>query len=99
VKHGQTISELLLASVDREVELQIRLGPVDAIVLDRIGRFGRDAVHVDGVVHLHVDGDEVVPQLVAALVEDHLDVYEVRIERPSLEDIFLSVMGDDVRPG
>jgi ABC-2 type transport system ATP-binding protein len=99
VKHGQTISELTLASVDREVELQIRLGRVDAAALDRIGQFGRDAVHVDGVVHLHIEGEQVVPQLVAALVENHVDVYEVRIERPSLEDIFLSVMGDDVRPG
>jgi len=99
VKHGQTISDLTLASVDREVELQIRLGRVDAAALDRIGQFGRDAVHVDGVVHLQVDREQIVPELIAALVEDHVDVYEVRIERPSLEDIFLSVMGDDVRPG
>jgi ABC-2 type transport system ATP-binding protein len=99
VKHGQTISELDLASMDREMDLCLRLGRVDPTTLNRIGDFGRDAVCVDGVVHLHVDREQIVPQLVAALVQDRVEVYEVRVKRPSLEDIFLSVMGEDARPG
>ena len=43
---------------------------------------------------LALDDEERLPDLVAGLVASGARVYEVTVRRPSLEDIFLSVMAD-----
>jgi ABC-2 type transport system ATP-binding protein len=99
VKHGRTIRELNLTQAADTIELELRLGPVAPDGLDGLEEFGRRLVRTDNGVVMRVDSDHRMPALVRWLVDKGVDVYEVRRRRPSLEQVFLEVMGDDQRPG
>ncbi len=99
VKQGRVVSELRLGSEPAELEVQLRIGGVDREVTDGLARFGRHVARLDGQVHVRVEAEDAAPEIVRWLVERGVPVYEVRIERRSLEQIFLEVMGEDARPG
>lgn len=51
------------------------------------------------ILRLSVASDERIPEITRALVERNVPVYEIRVQRKSLEAWFLDVMGEDQRPG
>ena len=50
-------------------------------------------------VRLSVPSEDRIPEVARALVERNVAVYEIRVQRKSLEAWFLDVMGEDQRPG
>ncbi len=99
VKQGRIVSELRLAADRAEVAVSVRVGRMDRSVLDGLAGFGHRVDQLDDEIQVRVRSEEAAPAIVRWLVERGVDVYEVRIGRRSLEQIFLDVMGEDARPG
>ena len=99
VKHGRTLRELTLAEGAGAIDVVLRLGTLAQDGLAGVAGFGRVIEHANSRVVLRLDDDRRVPAVVRWLVERGVDVYEVSRRRPSLEQVFLDVMGDDQRPG
>jgi hypothetical protein len=72
---------------------------VNGAILEGLARFGREVAQLDGRVQMRIDREAVAADVVSWLVHQNVPVYEVRAHRPSLEQVFLDVMGDDARPG
>jgi ABC-2 type transport system ATP-binding protein len=99
VMEGGTVRELTVGDREQGMEVELRLGPVSAAVLEGLARFGSGLRTGDGVAHLCVPDEQDLPRLVRWLVEQGVDVYHLHPRRKSLEAVFLEVMGDDRRPG
>jgi len=106
VKEGRVVRELALAGAAvGGVEVEIRLtapggGPVPAAVREELARRGEDLSWSEpGVAHLRVPADQAVPALARWLIGAGVELHGLTARRPSLEDVFLAVMGDDQRPG
>ena len=99
VKHGRTVHELALGESSSQLDIELRIDQASDSVLAGLAQFGDRVAAVDGVVRLVVDNETRVPPLVRWLVERDVSVFQVRSGRPSLERVFLEVMGDDQRPG
>jgi hypothetical protein len=50
-------------------------------------------------VRLRVDDEETLPELSSWLIGQGVRLYQLRVQRRSLEALFLEVMGEDQRPG
>ena len=99
VKHGRTIHERTLAADSSELEVELRLGAITPPVLGGLAEFGAGVTAFDGVVRLRVKSDATLPSMARWLVAHDVPLYEMRSRRPSLEQVFLEVMGSDQRPG
>ncbi|MGE5246300.1 MAG: ABC transporter ATP-binding protein [Betaproteobacteria bacterium] len=99
IKAGRVVSELRLGRDEAGTEIVLRIGRADAGVLDALGRFGSGVSCADGHVRLRARDELVAPLLARWLVAQGIDIFELRLERRSLERIFLDVMGEDARPG
>ena len=105
VKEGRTVRELALAGTREaglEVELRLtdaRGGPVGGDVLEGLARMGESLEARDGVVLLRVAHEDALPRVAHWLVERGVRLYGMSAHRPSLEELFLEVMGEDQRPG
>jgi len=106
VKEGRTIRELALAGASAaglEVEIHVT-GPrgtaIPAPLLEGLARRGDGVVlHEPNMVRLRVPDEDALPPLTRWLVESGAELYGIHARRPSLEDVFLEVMGEDQRPG
>jgi ABC-2 type transport system ATP-binding protein len=99
VKEGRTVGGMSLRGAPDSLEVELRIAPVDPDILAGLGRFGRGAAQVNGLVRLHVDGDESLPALADWLVRRGVRVYGLQSRRRTLEERFVEIMGDDQRPG
>ena len=99
VKQGRIVHERVLAGSNGGLEVEIRLGGASPATLEGLARFGRDLIPQEGGVRMTVEGEEILPEISRWLVERGERLYELRAHRPSLEALFLQVMGDDQRPG
>jgi len=56
------------------------------------------ARQVDGAVQLHVRGaDRIVPRIVSAAERGGLDIVDLSISEPSLETVFITLTGKELR--
>ena len=99
VRDGRTVHERVLDASPDVLEVELRLGEPGPGLLEGLRRFGGPASHVNGVVRLRVTSEEMLPELARWLVDRGERLYELKAARPSLEALFLEVMGDDSRPG
>jgi len=99
VKQGRTIHERTLAADSSDLEVELRLGAITPAVLAGLAEFGAGVTEFDGVVRLRVKSDATLPSMARWLVAQDVALYEMRSHRPSLEQVFLEVMGSDQRPG
>ena len=99
VKSGRTVQEHSLNAASTDVEVELRIGRTTREVLRGLGAFGSGVTEFDGVVRLRVAGDSTLPAIARWLVGEDIALYEMKSRRPSLEQIFLDVMGADQRPG
>ena len=100
VKSGRVIHELSLSQITATFEVEIRLSPVDACLVEGLSRFGSDITRAgDNVLRLRVERDDQVPDITRWLVERGVNVYAIQSRRKSLEEWFVEIMGEDQRPG
>jgi ABC-2 type transport system ATP-binding protein len=99
VKQGRIVHETTLAAAPGGLEVEVRFDPITAETVAGLARFGAEAAQRDGWVKLRVPDEETLPDLTRWLVERGARLYQVRARRPSLEELFLAVMGEDQRPG
>lgn len=99
VKQGRTVHELTLGAGSAEFDVELRIDRATPSILAGLSQFGRHVSNADGVVRMRLATEESLPSVARWLVERDVRLYEMRRERPSLEQIFLEVMGDDRRPG
>jgi ABC-2 type transport system ATP-binding protein len=100
VKRGRVVEERRLADPAGLLDVELRVSPITAAVLDGLSRFGTNIVQPrPGQVALRAANDAAVPAIVSWLVQQGVQIHAVQPRRKSLEDVFLDVMGDDERPG
>jgi ABC-2 type transport system ATP-binding protein len=114
IKQGRTVREMTLAEHPAGIEVELRIDPVTPELLEGLSRFAEDvrrptavaapsapsgAELLDGWVHLRVTDEDALPELARWLVGQQARLYQLRSHRPSLEKLFLEVMGEDQRPG
>ena len=99
VKQGRVLRELKLGERSETLEVVLRTGPMDAGSRANLGRFGE--VHFGSATefHMSVTNESQLPELARWLVSRGVDLYSMNATRPSLETLFLEVMGEDQRPG
>jgi ABC-2 type transport system ATP-binding protein len=99
LKAGRTVRELdLRGRVDR-LEVELRVEGADAETVSGLERFGRPLAGAGDRLRLQVESDDRLPEIAAWLVGRGARLYGMHAARPSLETVFLEVMGEDGRPG
>ena len=100
VKQGRTIHEMVLGQSVDFVDLEIRVSPLDACLLEGLSAFGSAiSQSTADIVRMRVESEATLPALTRWLVERGANVYGLQPRRKSLEEWFVEVMGDDQRPG
>jgi ABC-2 type transport system ATP-binding protein len=99
VKQGRIVHELELANAAGTLDVELRLGAVDAALLEGLAAFGTGVTRDDALVRMHASSESMLPELARWLVGRGAAVYELRCRRKTLEEWFVEVMGDDQRPG
>jgi ABC-2 type transport system ATP-binding protein len=99
VKQGEVIHEMALAGAAASLEVELRVSPIDACLLEGLGQFGGGAVRLaSDSIRMRLSSDDALPRLTRWLVEQNVDVYAIQSRRKSLEEWFVDVMGEQ-RPG
>jgi ABC-2 type transport system ATP-binding protein len=96
VKQGRVVHEMDMATRVEGFEVELR---VSGATPELLAAHGTVLAHENGTARLRVADDEALPQLAEALVRGGARLYSMTAHRRSLEETFLSVMGDDQRPG
>jgi ABC-2 type transport system ATP-binding protein len=100
VKQGRVVHELTIGDAASSLDVEIRVSPMDAVVLAGLETFGDGVVQLGADrVRMRVAEERRLPELTRWLVEQKRDVYAISGRRRSLEDWSVDVMGDDQRPG
>lgn len=99
VKQGRVVKELALADQPAEIDIELKLDNPSPRLLVDLAQFGRNVRQLNGSIHLQTDDETRVPELNRWLVAQGVDVYKIGAARPSLETLFLEVMGEDARAG
>jgi ABC-2 type transport system ATP-binding protein len=100
IKRGRIVAERRLSGPTETLDLELRVGFVVPAILEGLSRFGTSIVQPQpDVIALRTESDAVVPAIVSWLVQQGVQIHEVKPRRKSLEDVFVEVMGEDERPG
>jgi ABC-2 type transport system ATP-binding protein len=99
IKHGAVIKTVNLKEIEAgALQVQIRVGtlPADRAELERgLRRFGADARLDSDHIHLTVTDQQQLPEVARWLIGQGLDLYELKPQRVSLEEMFLQIVGTD----
>jgi ABC-2 type transport system ATP-binding protein len=99
VKQGRVIRELSLADAAPTLDVELRIERLDAPTLEGLRAFGSAPERVDGRVRMHIDNEQVLPEIARWLVARGVAIYEMHCRRKTLEEWFVEIMGEDQRPG
>ncbi len=99
VKQGRVVREMALNEATNEFNVQLKLDQTTPALLSGLAQFGRDVQQVNGHVQLQADSEERLPEIARWLVGQGVRVYRLGADKPSLETLFLDVMGEDARAG
>jgi len=72
-------------------EIQIRIRTVPRLKPSHLPEYARLLSQTDECTRLELTSKEDIPNLLFSLAKQDVKVYEVQIERQSLEEIFLAV--------
>ncbi|HEY3288508.1 MAG TPA: ABC transporter ATP-binding protein [Anaerolineae bacterium] len=99
VKRGVVVRQMALAEQQGDINVELRLGTVTPDIITGLAKFGHSVHAVQNQVRLLVDSEACLPDIARWLVGMGVAVFHLGAERPSLESLFLDVMGEDERPG
>jgi ABC-2 type transport system ATP-binding protein len=95
ISHGVLLRESTVSDLRGGTSLAVRALPVDRALAVAMRVAGDDAVRVDGDrVLVDLDPDQ-APRLTRALVEDGVEVHEVRGVERTLEEVFLEMTREE----
>jgi ABC-2 type transport system ATP-binding protein len=96
IKHGEVVRiSPLKGLVEGELSVEIRARSLTAEVVMGLSRWSGN-VRQDGErISLTLPSETVLPQINRYLVEQGVDVYALRPEHVSLEDLFIQIVGTD----
>jgi ABC-2 type transport system ATP-binding protein len=94
VKDGRVVRDMRLGVEERELEVEMRLERVSEALVAGLARFGHGAIAVGNRVRLRVASEERLPEITRWLAGQDIGLYHLAARRPSLEEIFLEVIGD-----
>lgn len=99
VRKGVVIQETAINEGAATLDVELRVAPIDASLLDGLAGFGRDIVTTgEDTVRIRVQAESVLPEMVRWLVAQGVCVYGLHARQPSLEERFVAIMGEE-RPG
>ena len=99
VKQGRTIHEMTLGQPVDFIDVEMRVSPLDACLLEGLRAFGSAISQSSAdILRMRVESEAALPALARWLVERGTNVYGLQPRRKSLEEWFVEVMGDQ-RPG
>ncbi len=99
LKHGTVVKTMVLKDVEQgATQVTIRIGTLtrDRAELERgLAQFGSEVRLDTDRISLTIPNQSTLPQLARWLIGQGLDVYELRPQHVSLEEMFLQVVGTD----
>jgi ABC-2 type transport system ATP-binding protein len=99
VRQGRLVHEMPLGNAATQLEVELRIGTVTEDLTEGLASFGTCIdQQPNGLLSMHIDRDDVLPEMAAGLVGRGARLYERRSRLKSLEEWFVEVMGDE-RPG
>jgi ABC-2 type transport system ATP-binding protein len=99
VKQGRVVREMSLHETSNWVEIELVVKNPTPQLLRDLAQFGKNVQQLNGAIHLHAESEARIPELNRWLVAQGVDVYKLGTAKPSLESLFLQVMGEDARAG
>jgi ABC-2 type transport system ATP-binding protein len=93
VKEGRVVREMTLGAAERDLEVVLRLERASATILEGLARFGRDLRQDGSGIRLRVESEERLPEMTRWLAAQGVGLYHLAARRPSLEEVFLEVVG------
>jgi ABC-2 type transport system ATP-binding protein len=100
VKQGRTIHEMTLGQPVDFIDVEMRVSPLDACLLEGLRAFGSAISQSSAdILRMRVESEATLPALARWLVERGTNVYGLQPRCKSLEEWFVEVMGEDQRPG
>ncbi len=94
VKDGRVVREMAIGAAERDLEVELRLDRTSPDVLAALARFGRDLREDGALLRLRVEGEERLPEMTRWLAAQGIGLYHLAARRPSLEELFLEIIGD-----
>lgn len=96
IKHGEVIRiSHLQALVEGELSVEIRVRNLPPEAMQRLSAWGKN-IRLDGEhLSLNVEREEDLPDINRYLVEQGAQVFSLRPQRISLEDLFIQIVGTD----
>lgn len=96
IKHGEVLQTSVLQTlVDGGLSVEVRARNLTPTVVKALSRWGQD-VRADGEhLSLSLESEADLPAVNRYLVEHGVDVYALRPQRVSLEDLFIQIVGTD----
>jgi ABC-2 type transport system ATP-binding protein len=99
VKNGRVIREMSLRETSNVIEIELVIKNATPELLRELSQFGKNVQQLNGAIHLQTENEACIPELNRWLVAQGVDVYKLGAAKPSLETLFLQVMGEDARAG
>ena len=99
VKQGNVVREMALNERSDDVEVELKVAPLNTPLLNGLAQFGRNLQQQNGHVRMTVNSEQDLPQIARWLVQQDAQLFQLGATRKSLETVFLEVMGEDARPG
>jgi len=94
VKDGRVVRDMRLGTKELDLAVEMRLERIPTGLASGLAAFGHD-VRVDGdQVRMRVSSDARLPEMTRWLAAEGVGFYHFAARRPSLEEIFLEVIGD-----
>jgi ABC-2 type transport system ATP-binding protein len=95
VKEGRVVREMRIGEEQRELEVEMRWDRSSPALAAALERFGRDVRLGPGsFVRLTVDAEDRLPEMTRFLAAEGVGLFHLVARRPSLEEVFLEVIGD-----
>jgi ABC-2 type transport system ATP-binding protein len=99
IKHGTVVKSISLKEIEQgAMQVQIRVGALntDRVELERgLAQFGTEVRLDSDHIHLTVADQQRLPELARWLIGQGIDLYELKPQRISLEEMFLQIVGAD----
>ncbi len=97
IRKGELVETTTMAEWSQQkVQLTMRVGQITADLLSGLGQFGElNPSQLNGKIILGISDEAHIPALVNWLTENNHQLYELTPSRPTLEERFIQIMGED----